>query len=116
MTSRLYLIAALLTVAAATTGSAAVAADSVAGNRVPADRAQNRDAPLTLPGKVTARATPKVDAATLSRGIFDDDEGTALANLGTVTLGADGNVTETPASDALRGIFESAVQGRRTGK
>jgi len=99
MTSRLYLIAALLTVAAATTGSAAVAADSVAGNRGPADRAQNRDAPLTLPGKVTARATPKVDT-----------------NLGTVTLGADGNVTETPASDALRSIFESAVQGRRPGK
>ena len=116
MTSRIRLITALLAVAGALSATAAHAADSVPGNKGPADKAQNRDAPLTLPGKVTARATPKVDAATLSRGIFADDQVTALANLGTVTLGADGNVTETPASDALRSIFESAVQGRRPGK
>lgn len=114
MTSRIHLIAALVSVAAALTGSAAVAADSVPGNRGPADKPQNRDAPLTLPGKVTARATPRVDAATLSRGIFDEDQVAALANLGTVTLGVNGEVTETPASDALRGIFESAVKGRKS--
>lgn len=113
MTSRIHLIAALLTVAAALTGTAALAADSVPGNRGPADKAQNRDAPLTLPGKVVARATPRVDAATLSRGIFDQDPAVGLANLGTVTLAASGDVTETPASEALRGIFESVVQGHR---
>lgn len=114
MTSRIHLIAALVTVAAALSGHAALAADAVAGNRVPADKAQNRDAPLTLPGKVVARATPRVDAATLSRGIFDQDQAAALANLGTVTLGANGDITETPASDALRGIFEEMVKGHRT--
>ena len=116
MTSRIRLIAALLAVAGGITGTAAVAADAVPGSRGPADKAQNRDAPLTLPGRVVARRTPKIDAAAMSRGIFDGDPAAGLASLGTVTLGAGGDVTETPASDALRGIFEDAVQGHRSGK
>jgi len=115
MTSRIRLIAALLTVAGALSATAAHAADSVPGNRGPADKAQNRDAPLALPGKVAAKPTPKVDAATLSRGLFDDPVA-GLSNLGTVTRGADGSVTDTPASEALRGIFESAVKGHKSGK
>ena len=116
MTSRIHLIAALLSVVAAMTGSAALGVEAVPGNRGPADKGQNRDAPFTLPGKVTARATPRVDAATLSRGLFDEDPAAGLANLGTVSLAADGTVTETPASDALRGIFEGTVRGHRSGK
>lgn len=118
MTSRTHLIAALLTVLGALTGTTALAADTgaVPGNRGPAEKAQNRDAPLTLPGKVAARATPRVDRAALRRGIFDDDLVNGLADLGTVTLGSNGDVVETPASDALRGIFENAVRGHRSGK
>lgn len=116
MTSRIHLIAALLAVAAALTGTGAMAADAVAGNRGPADKAQNWDAPLTLPGRVMAKGTPRIEASTLSRGIFGDDPAAGLASLGTLTLAADGNVTETPASDALRGVFEDTVQGHRAGK
>src|SRR5258708_382624 len=116
MTSRIHLIAALLTVAGALTGTAAMAADAVPGNRGPADKAQNRDAPLTLPGRVKAKPTPRVDAASMSRGLLDGDPVAGIASLGTVTLGSNGTVSETPASEALRGVFESAVQGHRSGK
>ena len=70
--------------------------------------------PISLPGAVVAKATPKVDAATLSRDILGTDPATALANLGTVSLSRDGSVSEAPASDALRGIFEEMVKGHRT--
>jgi hypothetical protein len=116
MTSRIHLFAALLAVAGAITGAAAMAADAVPSSRGPADKAQNRNAPLALPGRVVARRTPKVEAATLSRGIFGDNTAAGLASLGTVTLGADGNVTETPASDALRGVFEDSVRGHRSAR
>lgn len=116
MTSRTHLIAALLTVLGALSGTGALAADAVPGNKGPADKPQNRDAPLTLPGKVAAKAIPWVDRATLSRGIFNDDPAASLVNLGTVTLSADGEVIETPASDTLRGIFESTVRGHKSGK
>lgn len=116
MTSRIHLIAALLSAAAALTGTAAMASDAVEGNRGPADKSQDRNAPLSLPGKLVPRATPHVEVATLGRGLFDEDQATALANLGTVTLGADGKVIETPASEDLRGVLESAVKGHRSGK
>jgi hypothetical protein len=116
MTSRIRLAAALLTVAAALTGTAADAVVAVAGSRGPPDKPRDRGAPLTLPGKIAARATPKVEAATVSRGIFDEDQAAALANLGTVTLSASGDLVEAPASDALRGIFENAVRGHRPGQ
>jgi hypothetical protein len=115
MTSRIRLVAALLTVAAALTGTAADAAVAVAGSRGPPDKPRDRGAPLTLPGKIAARATPRVEAATVSRGIFDEDQA-ALASLGTVTLSASGDLVETPASDALRGIFENAARGHRPGQ
>ena len=114
MTPKIQSIAALLMIGAALAASPALAAGSVPGNRGPVQKPQNRDAPLTLPGKVTPRPTPKVDTATLSRGLFDADEAAALANLGTVTFSTDGSVVETPASDALRAVFETATQGRKT--
>jgi hypothetical protein len=116
MTSGTRLVAALLTVAAALTSTAADAAVAVAGSRGPPDKPHDRGAPLTLPGKFAARAPPRIEAATLSRGIFDEDQVAALANLGTVTLSANGDLVETPASDALRGIFEDAVRGHRSGQ
>jgi hypothetical protein len=114
MTTRIHSIVALLMIGAALAATPALAAGSVPGNKGPANKAQNRDAPLTLPGKVSPRPTPQVDAASLSRGIFDADQEAALASLGTVTFSADGSVAETPASDALRGMFESFVQGRKS--
>ena len=116
MTIRIHTILALLIAGSALVAVPALAADAVSGNRGPSDKPQNRDAPFTLPGRVAPRPTPKVDVATLSRGIFDDDQAGALANLGTVTFSADGSVTETPPSDALRGIFESTVKGHQSGK
>lgn len=113
MNTRIQTIAALLMIGAALAATP-VLAQSVPGNKGSADQAQNRDAPLVLPGKINAMPTPKIDAASLSRGIFDADQTAALASLGTVTFSADGSVTEAPASDALRGIFETAVQGRQT--
>jgi hypothetical protein len=113
MTPKIQSVAALLMIGAALAASPALAATSVPGNRGPAQKPQNRDAPLTLPGKVTPHPTPKVDAAALGRGLFDDEAAT-LASLGTVTFSADGSVVETPASDALRAIFETAIQGHRT--
>ena len=114
MTTRIQSIAVLLMIGAALAASPALAAGAVPGNRGAAEKAQNRDAPLTLPGKISPRPTPRVDAASLSRGIFDEDQVAALASLGTVTFSADGSVVETPASEALRGIFEIAVQGHKT--
>lgn len=114
MTTRIHSIVALLMIGAALAATPALAAGSVPGNRGPASKAQNRDAPLTLPGRVSPQPTPKVDAASLSRGLFDEDQAAALASLGTVTFSPDGNIVETPASEALRGVFESFVQGHKT--
>ena len=54
-----------------------------------------------------------VDAASLTRGIFDLDPAAALAGLTAVTLTPDGAVVETAPSDALRGIFEEEVKGHK---
>jgi hypothetical protein len=114
MTTPIHSIAVLLMIGAALAATPVLAAGTVEGNRGPTEKPQNRDAPFTLPGNLTPRPTPKVDAASLSRGIFDEDQTAALASLGTVTFSTDGSVVETPASVALRGIFESAIQGRKT--
>jgi hypothetical protein len=116
MTSHIRSIAVLLMVGAALAASPVLAADSVDGNRGPADRGLNRDAPMSLPGPVSAQPTPKVDAGALSRSIFGQDEATALDGLATLSVSADGTTSETPASGDLRDIFEAEVQGRKAGK
>lgn len=117
MTTRLYSIIALVSIGAALGATPVLAAgNSVAGARASGDLAVNRDAPLTLPGKVVAKATPHIDPATLSRGIFAADADAALASLGTVTLSRDGTTAETPADDTMRAIFETTVHGKGAGK
>ncbi len=114
MTTRILTIAALLMVGAALGITPVLAADGVMpGNRGPAEKPINRDAPFTLPGAIAARATPKVDSESLSRGLFDQDPAAALAGLATVTLSHDGSVAETDASEALRGIFETEIKGHQ---
>jgi hypothetical protein len=105
-------IVSLLVVSAVLAASPALAQALTAGNRGPADVPANRDAPLTLPANVEPMPTPKVDAAT-TRDIFAMDPAQALDSLGTVTLSNGGDVTETPASDALRSAFETAMKGNK---
>jgi len=102
----------LLVVGAALAATPALAAGAVSGHRGSPEEVTNREAPVVLPGKITPMPTPKVDPSTLSRDAFADPEA-GLASLGTVTLSNDGSVTETPPSDALRGIFEAFVKGRK---
>lgn len=116
MTSRSTLVAALLAVAAALSAHPALAAQAVAGNRGSADKPQDRAAPLVLPGRIAPKPTPRVDASSTGRDIFDDGVAAGLAHLTTVTLNADGTVTQSDPSDALRGIIESAVRGHRSGQ
>ena len=114
MTTPIHSIIALVTIAAALVAVPALAAaSSIAGAKVSGDTSINRDAPLSLPGPIVAKAMPRVDTAALSRGIFGDDATAALDSLGTATLNRDGSVSETPASDTLRGIFESTVEGSK---
>jgi hypothetical protein len=70
----------------------------------------NRAAPIALPGAVAPKATPMVSGE-FSRGLFDLDAAAALAALATMTLSSNGDVEETPASDAVRAAFESEVRG-----
>jgi hypothetical protein len=105
-------LATLLMIGAALAATPALAQAVTAGNRGPADIATNRDAPLTLPGKLTPMPTPKVDAST-ARDIFAMDPAQALDSLGTVTLDRGGDVSEAPASDALRAIFEASIKGNQ---
>lgn len=116
MTSHLRSIAVLLMVGAALAASPVLAADSVDGNRGPADRGLNRDAPMSLPGPVSAQPMPKVDADALSRSIFGQDEASALDGLATLSVSSDGATSETPASGDLRDIVEAEMQGRKAGR
>ncbi|HVY51384.1 MAG TPA: hypothetical protein VHA07_07445 [Devosia sp.] len=116
MPSTTRLVAALLAVAAALSLSPALAAGLVAGNRGPADKPQSRGATLALPGTAVARPTPRIDASSLGRDAFGSSLDAEIAHLTTVTLSADGTVTQTDPSDALRGIIESAVRGHRSGR
>ena len=116
MTTRIHTIAALLVAGAALGADPALASNAaVAGHQIAADDLVSRDAPFTLPGTITAMPTPKVDAAALSRGLFDADPQAALDALTTVTFSRDGITGETPPSEALRGIFDAWVQGHTAG-
>jgi V8-like Glu-specific endopeptidase len=109
-TKKLASISALL-LGASLLAAPAFAADAVAGHKGTAAPATNRDAPLTLPGKVAPKPVPKVDASSLSRGPLALDPAAAVESMGTVTLAHDGSVSEQPASEGLRGILESAIKG-----
>lgn len=110
MTIRTSKLVTLFLVGAALAATPALAQGVTSGNTGPAEIPANRDAPLSLPGKVTPMPTPKVDAS-LTRDIFAMDPEQALASLGTVTLERGGDVFETPPSDDLRAIFESEMKG-----
>jgi hypothetical protein len=112
MTIRTSKLATILMVGAALAASPVLAQALTAGNQGPADVPQNRDAPFSLPGELTPMPTPKVDAAT-TRDIFAMDPAQALDSLGTVSLDRGGDVTETPASDALRAAFENETKGHK---
>jgi hypothetical protein len=116
MTARLNRIAALVAVAAALAACPVLAAEAVPGNRGPADKPQNRAAPLTLPGRATPGPTPKLDPSRLGRDVYGGSVEAGIERLTTVTRSADGTVTESDPSDALRAIIESAVRGHRTGQ
>lgn len=107
--TKIKLISALVVTTLAVTP--ALAAGVTAGNRGPSDISVSRAAPISLPGKATPKPTPHVDPATLSRGFFDMTGEEALAGLATLTLSPGGEVDETPASDALRGILEDEMAG-----
>lgn len=115
MTSRIHTIASLMMISATLAATPSLAAPLTSGNPGPSERAVNRDAPLLLPAGIAPRPTPKLETATLTRGLFDQDPEAALAGLASVTLDRSGEVSETPASDALRDIFESSVRGRPSG-
>lgn len=111
MTTRLHSIAVLLMIGAALAATPVLAADSVDGfNGHPST---NRGAPVVLPANLKPLPTPKVDAGSLSRGIFGADPATALDTLATLTISADGSVDETPASGDLRDIFNEAVKAKK---
>jgi hypothetical protein len=107
-------IVSLLVVGAVLAASPALAQAVTAGNQGPADIPTNRDAPLNLPASVEPMPTPKVDDAT-TRDLFAMDPAQALESLGTVTFSNGGDVTETPASEALRAAFESEMKGSKGG-
>ena len=54
MNSRLHTILALLIAGAALAATPVLAANAVSGNRGPAEKPVSRDAPVTLPGAITA--------------------------------------------------------------
>lgn len=113
MTTPTFKLATILMIGAALAATPVLAGASTAGNHGPAELPINRDAPFSLPGAVTPMPTPKVDVGAISRGLFDQDPAAALAGLGTVTLSRDGSVAESEASDALRSIFETEMQGHK---
>ena len=112
MTSHIRSIAVLLMIGAALAATPVLAADAVAGNRGPAEKPANRDAIVSLPA-ATPMPTPKVDAGALSRGFFDQDEAAAIDGLATLSVSANGETSETPASGDLRDAFNGAIQGHK---
>lgn len=112
MTTTIRSIAVLLMIGAALAATP-VLADSIDGNKGPADKGFNRSAPVVLPANLKPLPTPKVEAGSLSRGIFGTDPAAALDSLATLTISADGTVDETPASGDLRDIFTEAVKAKK---
>jgi V8-like Glu-specific endopeptidase len=88
----------------------ALAAETTAGSKGPAEVATDRAAPSTLPA-FTPMPTPEVDPSATSRGLLDLDPAAALASMTTVTRASDGTVTETPASEGMRAILEHEMKG-----
>ena len=112
MTTHIRSIAVLLMVGAALAATPVLAADSVAGyNGHPS---VNRGAPVVLPANLKPLPTPKVEAGSLSRGIFGTDPAAALDTLATLTISADGTVDETPASGDLRDIFAAEIKAKKS--
>jgi V8-like Glu-specific endopeptidase len=109
MQARSFSSIAALMLGVALVATPAFAADTVAGNK--GTPAANRDAPVTLPGKVTPMPVPKVDASSLSRGPLGLDPAAAAESMATLTHSADGSDSETPASGELRDILTQAIQG-----
>lgn len=114
MHSRCLVSVWALMLAAALTAPAA-AADSVAGHKGAGAAGASRDAPLTLPGKVSPKPPLKIDPSTLSRGPLALDPDAAAASMATVTLSRDGSVNEQPASAGLRAILQNEVKGSNPG-
>jgi hypothetical protein len=113
MTTLTVKLATILMIGAALAATPVLAQSAgTAGNKGPSEVPANRDAPLSLPGELTPMPTPVVDAAT-TRDIFALDPAQALESLGTVTIDRGGDVTEAPASDAMRAIFEANVKGNK---
>ena len=84
---------------------------SVEGGKASINAAVDRDAPLTLPAKATAKPIPTIDPASLSRGIGGMDADAAVASMTTVTMNRDGTTAETPAPEGLRAIIAQDVKG-----
>ena len=106
--TKISAIAALM-LGVALVASPAFAADAVAGKQ--GTPSTNRDAPVALPGQLTPKPVPKVDASSLSRGPIGRDPAAAAESMATLTHGADGSDSETPASGELRDILTQAMQG-----
>ena len=114
MTTRIRSIAVLLMIGAALAATPVLAADSVDGNRGPADKGINRGAPVVLPARMKPLPTPKVEPGSLSRGIFGADPAAALDSLATLTITPGGTVEETPASGDLRDVFNEEVKAKKS--
>ncbi|MEO6011998.1 MAG: hypothetical protein ABIQ30_00220 [Devosia sp.] len=112
MTTLSVKLATILMIGAALAATPVLAQAVTSGNKGPAEVPANRDAPLSLPGELSPMPTPIVDAST-ARDIFALDPAQALDSLGTVTIDRGGDVTEAPASDAMRAIFEANVKGNK---
>ena len=110
------LIRTPLTVSMLLLGAACIATPVLAAGAVPGSKPTgtvnvNRDAPLTLPGKVAPKPSPKIDPSSLSRGPLALDPAAAADSMGTVSLSRDGAVSEQPASEGLRAILEQEIKG-----
>ena len=103
-------LATILMVGAALAATPVLAQAVTGGNRGPAEVPANRDAPLTLPGPISAAPLPKVDSST-TRDIFALDPALLLESLGTVSMDRSGDIVEIPASDAQRAIVEAQTRG-----
>ena len=110
MTSHIRSVAVLLMIGAALAATPVLAADTVSGYRGPAEKPANRDAIVSLPA-ATPMPTPKVDAASLSRGFFDQDEGAALDGLATLSVSPNGLDVSSAAVALAAETIRPYVQG-----
>ena len=109
MTTRSLTLATLLMLAMGV-ATTPVLAQSVGGNRGPAELPPTRSAPISLPANAKPAPTPRVDG-TATRDIFGLDPALALESLATVSLDRGGDIFEIPTSEGMRSAFEAAVRG-----